>query len=263
MGKGLNSNGICGMISALPAKNKYAFMKLLKLLYKRETATPMLALTFASAACVALVLGRVVWTRKIYYAFLIWNLFLAWLPLVFAVFAQDYYERARRVDWRVAGLGAIWLLFFPNAPYIFTDLIHLTNTYLAHFWVDFTLTLLCAFTGLVLGFVSLYLMQSVVTRIYGGAASWFFVAAVAGLSSYGVYLGRFLRFNSWDVLINPVGLYHGINGWASDALANAKTFAFPVLFATFLFIAYVLLYALTHLPKPQPHTTPVEQKAEA
>jgi uncharacterized membrane protein len=106
-------------------------------------------------------------------------------------------------------------------------------------------------------------MQSVVARMYGRAASWFFVAAVAGLSSFGVYLGRFLRFNSWDVLTNPVELYHGINHWASDPLANANTFAFPVLFATFLFIAYVLLFALTHLPRPQPLATAPESKAEA
>jgi len=238
-------------------------MKLLNLLFKRETATPMLALTLASAVCAAMVLGRIAWTGKIRYAFLIWNLFLAWLPLVIAVVACEQFRKNPKPSWRFATLAGAWLLFFPNAPYIFTDLIHVTNRYFAHFWVDLTLVLLCAFTGLVLGFVSLYLMQSVVARIYGRAASWFFVAAVAGLSSYGVYLGRFLRFNSWDVLVKPVELYHGINRWASDPLANANTFAFPVLFATFLFIAYVLLYALTHLPKPQLETAGLTQKTNA
>ena len=101
----------------------------------------------------------------------------------------------------------------------------------------------------VLGFVSLYLMQSVVRRVYGRAAGWFFVAAVAGLSSFGIYLGRFLRFNSWDVLVNPVKLYYSINAWAADPLVTSNSFAFPVLFATFSFITYVLLYALTHLPQ--------------
>ncbi len=238
-------------------------MKLINLLYKRETATPMLALTFASIVCVALVTARIVWTWQIRYAFLVWNLFLAWLPLLFATLACDHFKTGTRRNWRFGVLAVAWLLFFPNAPYIFTDLIHVTRGWLQHFWVDLTLILLCAFTGLVLGFVSLYLMQSVVARIYGRAASWFFVAAVAGLSSYGVYLGRFLRFNSWDVLTNPVGVYHGISRWASDPLASANTFAFPVLFATFLFIAYVLLFALTHLPRPQPAATPVEQNAEA
>jgi uncharacterized membrane protein len=238
-------------------------MKLLNLLYKRETAAPMLALTFASAASAAVVLVRIGWTHEIRYAFLIWNLLLAWLPLLFAVLACEQFKNGARRNWRFAALAGAWLLFFPNAPYIFTDLIHVTTRYFSHFWVDLTLILLCAFTGLVLGFVSLYLMQSVVARLYGRAAGWFFVAAVAGLSSFGVYLGRFLRFNSWDVLLQPVKLYHGINRWASDPLASVNSFAFPVFFATFLFIAYVLLYALTHLPKPQPLSTPLEREAEA
>jgi hypothetical protein len=128
-------------------------------------------------------------------------------------------------------------------------LIHLTTRFVGHFWVDLTLILLCALTGLVLGFVSLYLMQSVVARMFGRIASWLFIAVVAALSSFGVYLGRFVRVNSWDIVTRPAKLYRGINDWASDPFAHATSFAFPVLFATFLFIAYVMLYALTHLPQ--------------
>jgi len=188
------------------------------------------------------VIARIVWTGQLRYAFLVWNLFLAWMPLIFALLAKERY-------WRFAGLTAAWLLFFPNAPYIFTDLIHLTTRFVGHFWVDLTLILLCALTGLVLGFVSLYLMQSVVARMFGRIASWLFIAVVAALSSFGVYLGRFVRVNSWDIVTRPAKLYRGINDWASDPFAHATSFAFPVLFATFLFIAYVMLYALTHLPQ--------------
>jgi uncharacterized membrane protein len=225
-------------------------MKLLKLAFKPETAAPMLALTFASAATVALVFARVVWTGHIRYAFLVWNLFLAWLPLAFALLAADKYQNGPKRNWRFLGLTAAWLLFFPNAPYIFTDVIHLTTSYFAHFWVDLILILLCALTGLVLGFLSLYLMQSVVAHRFGRLASWVFIALVAGLSSVGICLGRFLRFNSWDVLVRPVKLYHGLGNLVSDPF-HSSTLAFPVLFATFLFITYVLLYALTHLQQMQ------------
>src|SRR2546425_7978988 len=227
-------------------------MKLLKLALRRETAMPMLALTFASGVSVALVLARIIWTGNISYAFLVWNLFLAWLPLVFALQASANYQNASARNWRFAGLAGAWLLFFPNAPYIFTDLIHLTKGFYGHFWVDMVLILLCAVTGLVLGFVSLYLMQSIVTRMFGRLASWLFIAAVAGLSGFGIYLGRFLRFNSWDILFKPVKLYHGIGHWASDPLSNPTSLAFPMLFATFLFITYLMLYALTHLQPAAP-----------
>ena len=212
----------------------------------------MLALLIASGTSVALAVARIIWTGNIRYSFLIWNLFLAWLPMVFALLACEQYQRASGRDWRFLGLAGAWLLFFPNAPYIFTDLIHLTTRFYPHFWVDLSLILLCALTGLVLGFVSLYLMQSVVARMLGRAASWLFIAAVAALSGFGIYLGRFMRFNSWDVLFKPRQVYHGIGTWVADPLANSNSLAFPALFGTFLFITYLMLYALTRLQPAQP-----------
>jgi uncharacterized membrane protein len=230
-------------------------MKLLRLIYKRETMAPIFALTFASAAGVLLVSARVVWTGNLQYAFLVWNLFLAWLPLVFAMLAREAL-REGRTRWRFFSFSAAWLLFFPNAPYIFTDMIHLMYGRYQHFWVDLTMILLCALTGLVLGFVSLYLMQSVVTRRFGCVAGWLFVATAAGLCSVGIFLGRFLRFNSWDVILRPGKIYRGFDAWADGRMMNGSSAAFLVLFATFLFITYVMLYALTHL---QPtHLMPAE-----
>ncbi|MGD0262052.1 MAG: DUF1361 domain-containing protein [Verrucomicrobiota bacterium] len=226
-------------------------MRLLRLAFKRETAMPMLALTFASAASAALVVARIIATGNFRYSFLVWNLFLAWLPLVFALLASEKFQTASARNWRFLSLAGAWLLFFPNAPYIFTDLIHLTTRFYGHFWVDLTLILLCALTGLVLGFVSLYLMQSVVERMLGRAASWLFIAAVAALSGFGIYVGRFMRFNSWDVLFKPWQVYHGIGNWVADPFANSNSLAFPLLFGTFLFITYLMLYALTHLQPTQ------------
>jgi len=223
-------------------------MQILKLMFKRETLMPVAALLFASAICFALVVSRIAWTGKLRYSFLVWNLFLAWLPLMFAILAEDHFQAGKRPGWRFFGMSAAWLLFFPNAPYIFTDLVHLTNRFFAHFWVDLAIVLSCAFTGLILGFVSLYLMQSIVTRMLGRVVGWAFVAIAAGLCSFGIYLGRFLRFNSWDVIAKPGKLAASISSVATGETGQSHHFAFLVLFATFLFIAYVMLYALTHLP---------------
>jgi uncharacterized membrane protein len=227
-------------------------MKLLKLALKRETAMPTLALMFATGVCTALVLARILWTGEYRYVFLVWNLFLAWLPLVFALLACDEHRVGQRRTWRFRSLAAAWLLFFPNAPYIFTDVVHLRDHLFGHFWMDLILILTCALTGLVLGFVSLFLMQNLVARMLGRFASWLFVAAVACLSGFGIYLGRFLRFNSWDVVFNPAELCRGIGHWASAPLTHSISYAFPALFATFLFIAYLMLYALTHLQQMHP-----------
>lgn len=232
-------------------------MKLVRVLFKRETAVPMLALLLASVVSLGLILGRVAWTRDFRYGSLAWNLFLAWLPLLFALLARDAFRQGQRPTWRFYGLAGVWLLFFPNAPYIFTDLIHLWTRGYGRFWTDLTLILLCALTGLVLGFVSLYLMQSVVARMFGRAASWLFVALAAGLCSFGVYLGRFLRFNSWDLFLKPRRLYHGVDTWMDRTPLNHTSVAFLVLFATFIFVTYVMLYALTHLPRAEEMQSPL------
>lgn len=226
-------------------------MRILKLLFKRETFLPMAALTFASAVSAVLIFSRVIVTRDYRYGFLVWNLILAWMPLVFALLARDDYRTRRngtRAGLKFYSLCAAWLLFFPNAPYIFTDLIHLTRRSMNHFWVDLAVILSCAFTGLVLGFVSLYLMHSLVTHRFGKRTGWGFVVVVSAVSSFGVYLGRFLRFNSWDVISKPAELYQGINAAATAQFSDARHFVFLALFATFIFIAYVILYAMAHLP---------------
>ena len=233
-------------------------MKILKLALGRDTAIPTLALMFSSGVSVALVLARVIYTRDPSYGFLIWNLFLAWLPLLFALLARDEFRAGDRLNcrWRFAAFTAAWLLFFPNAPYIFTDVIHLTTYYYGHFWVDLILILNTALTGLVLGFMSLFLMQSLVARLLGWFMSWLFIAGVVSLSGFAIYLGRFLRLNSWDVLFQPLKLYHGIGSWFSNPITNGGSAAFPILFATFLFITYVMLYALTHLQPATAVTRP-------
>ena len=233
--------------------------RLFRLLCQREFIAPMLALTFASGVCVALVLARIVLVGNAGCAFLVWNLFLAWLPLVFALVIRERYKQGERRMRKLAGLGAAWLLLFPNAPYIFTDLIHLTSKFRGHFWVDLVLILLCALTGLMLGFVSLYLMQSVVADRFGPVAGWLFIGGVAGLSGIGVFIGRFLRLNSWDVFLRPEKFYQHADNWMAAPFADATPYVFPALFGVFLFIVYLMFYALTRLPS-QIHNSKAEGK---
>jgi uncharacterized membrane protein len=238
-------------------------MKLFQLAFKRETALPMIALLFASGVSVALVVAKIIAARRFYFAFLVWNLFLAWLPLIFALLACEQHRQSPRRNGRFIALLAAWLLFFPNAPYIFTDLIHLTVSVHRHYWVDLVLILACALTGLVIGFVSLFLMHSLVRRRFGWLAGWLFSATIAGLTGIGIYVGRFLRLNSWDVVFRPAKLFRGLGNWLTDPWSEPTSRAFPVLFAAFLFIAYVMLYALTHLRAAEPLPVAARQPREA
>ncbi|HYG25029.1 MAG TPA: DUF1361 domain-containing protein [Verrucomicrobiae bacterium] len=218
-----------------------------RILCRRETLAPMAALAFGSAVGLAVIFGRFLLTGRLSQGFLVWNLFLAWIPLGLALFADDEFRHGARRKWLLLGLAAGWLLFFPNSPYIFTDLTHLRFWFHNPFWVELTLILLFAFTGLLVGFLSLYLMQALVAETCGRAAGWVFVLATTALSSFGVYIGRFLRLNSWDVVLRPGRIFRTLDTWTQANMWNGHAVAFLLLFAAFLFVAYVMLHALTHL----------------
>jgi uncharacterized membrane protein len=174
--------------------------------------------------CVALIRLRITLTDSMRYTFLIWNLFLAWIP--FSAF--------------------VWLIFFPNAPYILTDFQHLSaGVNEIPVWYDVLVLIWFSFTGLFLGMVSLFLMQEVVQRAFGGLVGWGFVVLVALLTSIGVYVGRFLRWNSWDILRHPGGLALFTLQHATDP--SLRSIIFTILFGVFFVFIYLLLYAFGHL----------------
>jgi uncharacterized membrane protein len=208
-------------------------------------ALTFLALVAASALCVATVEYRIHRTGDPFYRFLVWNLILAWVPFALAVAA---YDRARmRVDALVAGLGVLWLLFFPNAPYMLTDFIHLKESTRAPVWYDALMLSSFAWTGLLLGFASLFLMQMVVRRVAGEAWSWVGVVCALTLASFGVYLGRFVRFNSWDALVRPGRVAQVIRNQLANPFEHPKLLAALVVLTGFLTVAYVVVYSFAGL----------------
>jgi uncharacterized membrane protein len=199
------------------------------------------ALLAASALCVATVVVRDHHTGDTFYNFLVWNLALAWIPFVLALAA---YASARRGGGATTVvLGVLWLLFFPNAPYLLTDFIHLQQSQATPLWYDALMLASFAWTGLVLGFGSLYLMQMIWQRAAGPVWSWLGVIGALGLASFGVYLGRFLRFNSWDALVRPRRIAHVIAIELESPLTNSRLVAALLALTAALTIGYLIVYS--------------------
>ena len=148
---------------------------------------------------------RMLYTGTSVHGWLAWNLFLAWIPFLLALLL---YERARAgASWRVlAPLGLLWLAFFPNAPYLITDLKHLGHGAQVPVLYDVLLLSAAAWLGLLLGLSSLFLVHAVARRLVGALDAWALVVAVLALSSFGIYLGRVQRWNSWDLVVHPQSL---------------------------------------------------------
>ncbi len=206
---------------------------------------PLLAaLGLALLWCLGLLLVRWRLTSHLRYTFLVWNLFLAAVPLGFACWLS--YVRQRMVG---VGLLAGWLLFFPNAPYVFTDFIHLSPYGRAPLWFDVLLLTSFALAALWLGLVSLHLVHEWVERRFSPLAGWGVVLLACPLAGFGVYLGRFGRWNSWDVLHRPVALLADVVAQLTTPEDAVRVGAVTLGFGGLLVVAYLIWWV--HSPGRQ------------
>jgi uncharacterized membrane protein len=208
----------------------------------------MMFFLLAGATILSVAIWRVrsEYSGTVHYAFLVWNLFLAWIPFIIAYFTYTLTLKRRWIFIIIPIAAFFWMIFFPNAPYILTDFQHLAGPWRdLPTWYDVMMLIWFAFTGLLLGMVSLFLMQEIVRREFGRWIGWGFVLLVAGLSSTGIYMGRFLRWNSWDIILNPSELArYTIQGAQNPSL---QSIGFTGLFAAFFLFLYITLYTFGHL----------------
>jgi uncharacterized membrane protein len=194
-------------------------------------------LLLASAALGILIVAmRIYFSGTLSYTFLFWNLFLAVIPFALSNLLVHF----KTPPFVFYGLTALWLLFFPNAPYVLTDLLHLRQ-HDVPLWYDLLMLLSFAWTSLMVGFVSLADMQRLIRERFNAATGWLFACVALALGSFGIYLGRFLRWNSWDILTEPKQLAWDILERLSNPLAHLGTYGFTVLLTAFLLLAYAML----------------------
>jgi len=206
----------------------------------------------SSLFAVALYAARGVYSGSwLIYRNLLWNLVLAWVPYAFSMLAAGLFLTFPRQWWMVVPPAAVWLAFFPNAPYIITDFFHLAARPGVPLWYDLLLLAAFSWTGLFLAIASLRTMQIITAAYLGKIASWFFVFLALSLSGLGIYLGRFGRWNSWDLLLNPTNIIADVAGSLLEPLENLRFFGFTLLFTIFLFICYLTFISMRHLEETE------------
>ena len=200
-----------------------------------------LVLVMSTFLSIGIFLMRVKHSDELYFSFLIWNLFLAWIPYLISSAVIIFQVKKKGM---LLAAFCLWLLFLPNSPYILTDFFHLKQRAVAPIWLDLTLLSSFAWTGLLLGLASLQHMHTYVFQRMGKVLSWFGVSALLFLTSFGVYLGRFERWNSWDLMTRPEALFQNI----ADLVLHpdTHTLGFTLAFGAFLIVAY-LAFALKEM----------------
>lgn len=169
------------------------------------------------------------------FLFFNWNLFLAFIPWVISSLIMLKGEIKLPL---LVGLIAVWILFFPNSPYILTDLFHLRVRVEAPIWFDLIVILSFAWTGLMYGFISLMDIEVLLQRYLSKRLITLLTISFLFLSSFGIYLGRFLRWNSWDIISNPTGLTYDIADRLINPFAHSRTWGLTILMGILLNMMY-------------------------
>ena len=223
------------MYRSLPAWNHF---------FRIHSFYPLLLSTMMACAFYAF---RVIYSGTYNYANLLWNLTLAWLPYIFAVIASSVYGITPKRWWLIFLFGFLWLVFFPNAPYIVTDFYYLDPRPPVPLWFDISLIAIFAFTGCFLAIASLRTIHVMIDKSLGRIYGWLFALFSLGLASFGVYLGRFGRYNSWDILLEPKSILQEIAGNLLNPLDNLGFVGFTIMFTSILLVFY-LMFVTASMP---------------
>jgi uncharacterized membrane protein len=198
----------------------------------------MLALLAASLVSLSLFAYGAWRNHSLEFGYLVWNLFLAWLPLMFALRLLVVLRQKRWSSWEGIGWSLLWLIFLPNSFYMISDFIHLQDVGRVDLLYDTIMFTAFIYAGVVLGFSSLYLIHRQFKRRLPDrtAAAW--ITATLFICSVAIYVGRDLRWNSWDVLFNPGGLLFDI----SDRLMHLSTYPHMLLIISSFFLLLAGMY---------------------
>ncbi len=194
-------------------------------------------LALMTGFCMLLSVLRVYLSGSFYFLFLVWNLFLAAVPFIITSLIS-FKSKSRVQLFKIIGVSIVWLLFFPNAPYILTDLFHLRLITDFPKWFDLILIISYAWTGLLFGFLSLLKIEALYRCYLSNIKIEIFSSLILFVASFGIYLGRYLRWNSWDILNNPEGLLYDITNRIVNPFEHPRTWGMTLLFGVLLNMVY-------------------------
>jgi len=209
-----------------------------------------LTLTLLIFYCFGLLLFRAKITNSIYLFFLAWNLALALIPYLISSYLSVYFRQLQRKT--TFFLLSIWLLFLPNSFYIVTDLIHVVRSEGNLFYLDLLLICSYAVSGFLLGILSLKTVETIIqTSSKNKRILHYIIPLICFLNGFGIYIGRILRFNSWDIISRPLYLFETL----FRVLISLETVFFSLHFGTFIYLAFLVFKNITSTSFSHDQTT--------
>lgn len=207
----------------------------------------MASFAFLATVCVGLLVLRIAFSDSLRYTFLFWNLILAAVPLLIAWWLVARVRKHGWLKWQQIVLSILWLIFLPNSFYIITDLIHLRANYEADLLFDITLLTSFIVAGLALGYASVYLVHTEILKRVRERAAYGYVGLVFLLVSFAICLGRYLRWNTWDIVLRPAGLLFDVSDRLINPYTHLQTYQTTIILFLLLFSGYTVIYEAARL----------------
>lgn len=210
---------------------------------KRTKYTPSVRallwpLLVSSTLSLGLLITRWLSGHSTRYWFLVWNLALAWFPLLFVALLCRWLKKGSWLHWKGVCLSILWLIFLPNAFYLITDFIHLKPTREVSLLYDAVLFMTFALNGLILGYLSVYIVHMQLLKRLHVRNATIILAGIFLLCSFAIYLGRYLTWNTWDIVVNPGGILVDLSDRIVRPGLYPNTFTTTALFSITLPVLY-------------------------
>ncbi len=212
----------------------------------------LLALALSTFVALGLFVVRALRNGNSDHSYLLWNLALAWLPLLLALRLRQELRTKLWSSWTTLGLSLAWLFFLPNSFYMISDIIHLQHAGSVDILFDAVMFAAFVCLGLVLGFSSLYLVHIELKKRLSSDVAASLIGGIIFLSSFAIYIGRDLRWNSWDVLTNPHGLLFDVSDRLLQPSGYGQILITVMSFFVLLAGLYAVLWAGTRLARNSP-----------
>ena len=193
----------------------------------------------AVSISVLLLVTRILLTGRLTYLFLLWNLFLAYVPYFISGVLINKEAGKTNILFRII-LLFLWLVFLPNAPYLITDMFHLTGFTESPLWFDLVMILFFGMAGMIFWLTSVFQIYEKYFRQFGKTVRSVYFSLIIILSSFGVYIGRYLRWNTWDLFLNGPALVRDVITRLLNPTGNFGLYGMTMVFSLFLGFIYYL-----------------------
>ncbi len=181
------------------------------------------------------------------FSYLPWNLILAWLPLLLSIRLVSVLKNKRWSSWETMIVSVLWIVFLPNSFYMISDFIHLQEIRRPDLLYDVLMFTAFIFTGVVLGLSSLYLIHLEFIKRFANQTVLATIVTILVLCSGAIYIGRDLRWNSWDIVANPTGLLFDVSDRLTHLSSYPQMLVTIISFTVLLGTMYGLLWRGAYL----------------